>query len=92
MNILLTPRVSEKAMALAEQNTYVFEVPTSANKTEVAKAVEAEFKVKVAKVNIVVHKGKIKVFKRIKGQQADTKKAIVKLEKGQSIKLFEGVK
>lgn len=92
MNILLTPRVSEKAMMLAENNVYVFEVLTSANKIEVRKSVEAQFKVKVAQVNIVLHKGKLKVFKRIKGQQTDTKKAIVKLQKGQSIKLFEAAK
>ncbi|MBW3538403.1 50S ribosomal protein L23 [Candidatus Parcubacteria bacterium] len=90
--LILSPRISEKAIALAEQGTYVFEVPKSANKIEVTKAVETAFKVQVASVNMLVAKGKLKRFKRVLGRQRDVKKAMVKLAKGQSIKLFEGAK
>ena len=88
-NMQLKPRVSEKAAVLAEQNFYVFEVPVAANKIEVARAVEAAFKVKVLSVNMLLAKGKQKRFKRILGRQADVKKAMVKVKAGQSIKLFE---
>ena len=87
--MILTPKISEKAIYLAERGIYVFEVPTSANKIEVTKAVEAAFKVNVTDVNIVISKGKLKRFKNVLGRQKDTKKAMVKLKAGQSIALFE---
>lgn len=91
MNTLaLTPKISEKAIALAEKGKYVFEVPKSSNKIQVTRAVESAFKVKVTDVNILVIKGKVKQFRRFKGQRSDIKKAIVTLKKGDSIKLFEG--
>ncbi len=90
--VTLVPRVSEKAIMLAEKGTYIFEVPTSANKVEIAKAVKEAFKVDVIDVNIIIAKGKVKTFRRTKGQEKDIKKALVKLKKGQSIALFEGAK
>ena len=88
--MVLTPKISEKAIYLAERGIYIFEVPTSANKIEVAKAVEAAFKVNVTAVNMVIIKGKIKRYKQILGRRQDVKKAMIKLEKGQKITLFEG--
>ena len=88
--LVLTPKISEKAIYLAERGIYVFEVPVSTNKIEVAKAVEAAFKVNVTDVNMVIVKGKLKRFKQILGRQKDVKKAMIKLQKGQKISLFEG--
>ncbi len=90
--LLLTPKISEKAISLAERGIYVFEVPTSTNKIEVAKAVEAAFKVNVVDVNMVVVKGKLKRYKQVFGRQKDIKKAMVKLKAGQRLTLFEGAK
>jgi large subunit ribosomal protein L23 len=90
--MVLTPKISEKAIYLAERGIYVFEVPSSANKIEVAKAVEAAFKVNVTDVNMVITKGKLKRFKQIMGRQKDIKKAMVKLKADQKIDLFEGAK
>jgi large subunit ribosomal protein L23 len=90
--MVLTPKISEKAIYLAERGIYVFEVPASANKIEVAKAVEAAFKVNVTDVNIVITKGKLKRYKQIMGRQKDIKKAMVKLKADQKIDLFEGAK
>jgi large subunit ribosomal protein L23 len=90
--LVLTPKISEKAIYLAERGIYVFEVPTSTNKIEIKKAVEAAFKVNVTDVNIVISKGKLKRFKQKLGRQKDTKKAMVKVKTGQSITLFEGAK
>lgn len=91
-NLLLAPRISEKAIMLAQKGTYIFEVPTSTNKIEVTKAVESAFKVNVTAVNIIIAKGKLKRFKKLMGRQSDTKKALVTLKKGQSIDLFEAAK
>lgn len=88
--VVLIPKASEKTMALADRGVYVFEVPMSANKLEVARAVTERFKVEVTNVNIQVAKGKVKSFRRIVGRQKDVKKALVQLKAGQSIKLFEG--
>lgn len=92
MSILLTPKISEKAIGLAERGTYVFEVPTSANKIEVARAVEAAFKVNVTSVNMLIVKGKLKRFRQVKGRQKDVKKAVVTVKHGQKITLFEVAK
>ena len=58
--VLVTPRVSEKAYRLVtNENTYIFDVPMSANKNEIKAAVEAQFEgVKVAKVTTLVQSGK----------------------------------
>lgn len=88
--LILSPKISEKAIALAESGRYVFEVPKATNKVAVAHAVEATFKVKVTGVNMMVTKGKVKKFRQVSGARRDIKKAIVTLKKGDSIKLFEG--
>ena len=92
MALLLTPKISEKAINMAEHGVYIFEVPTSTNKIEVAKAVESAFKVDVVSVNMVITKGKLKRFKNKPGRQKDIKKAMVKVKTGQTIKLFEVAK
>lgn len=92
MSLILTPKISEKAITFAEKGVYVFEVPTSTNKIEVRKAVEASFKVNVVDVRMIVVKGKVKTFKQIKGTQKTVKKAMVKLKSGQTIAFFEGAK
>jgi large subunit ribosomal protein L23 len=91
-NLILTPKISEKAITMAEHGIYVFEVPASTNKIEVAKAVEAAFKVNVTDVNMIISKGKLKRYKQILGRQKDVKKAMVKVRSGQKIALFEVAK
>jgi large subunit ribosomal protein L23 len=93
--ILLRPRLSEKTFGLATTSTvYVFDVPASANKHTVAKAVAAQFDVTVVDVNILNWKGKAKRTVRkggraVAGQQSDRKKAYVTLKEGQSLPFFE---
>lgn len=94
MNLILKPRVSEKAYAHSlTKNTYVFVVPTSANKNQVAEAVEAQFAVTVTEVNILNVKGKVKRSVRkgsrqAMGKDADIKKAYVTLKDGDTITVF----
>ncbi len=88
--VLIAPRITEKAIGLAETGTYVFDVPMAANKIEITKTVEKTFNVNVVDVNIIITKGKVKRFKQVMGRQRDTKKALVRLASGQKIALFEG--
>jgi large subunit ribosomal protein L23 len=87
--MLLIPRVSEKAYALNMAGTYVFTVPMSANKAEVMRAIEREFKdTKVKDIKLVVVKGKAKAARRGKrvrpgvGMRSDFKKAYITLSSG----------
>lgn len=97
--ITLRPRLSEKTYALSEQRVYVVDVPVNVNKHGVARAVEAQFEVKVAKVNIINVKGKAKrvislTGKRMKnaeGKRPDTKKAYVTLAEGHSLPFFAAI-
>lgn len=82
---IIQPRISEKAAGLAKMGKYVFLVNNKANKVEVKKAVEKNYKVNVTQVNIVNNKAKAVTFGRFTGKRSPFKKAIVSLKKGQSI-------
>jgi large subunit ribosomal protein L23 len=88
---LIKPMVSEKASVLASEGKYVFVVSPSANKIEVKKAVQKVFNVKVKDVNIINVSGKSVRFGRHWGRTKDWKKAVVTLEPGENIELYEGV-
>ena len=62
-----------------------FEVDRKANKIDVKRAVEAQFKVKVAEVRIASMHGKVRRQGRFEGRRADWKKAYVRLEEGHDI-------
>lgn len=97
MNLVhVTPRVSEKAYRLAtDQNTYVFDVPQTANKQQIVAAVEDFYKVKVSSIKTMVQSGKAVRFGRGKHRfpgttnRKDNKKAYVTLVEGDSIKVFD---
>ncbi|XPV75318.1 MAG: 50S ribosomal protein L23 [Desulfovibrio sp.] len=91
--ILLKPVVSEKANDAKEKSNYVtFYVHVDANKTEVKKAVEVAFDVKVESVNIVRQKPRARQkYGRTVGRVPGYKKAYVKLSAGEKIDFFEGV-
>ncbi|MDR1817689.1 MAG: 50S ribosomal protein L23 [Puniceicoccales bacterium] len=90
--VLKKPLITEKTNLLqGEHNKYTFAVAGDADRTEVAAAVAAQFKVKVAKVNILNAKGKVKESRRQRGvavKEPDVKKAIVTLEKGSKIEFI----
>ncbi len=89
--ILLRPLVTEKSSAVLEHGQVVFKVERSANKSQIRRAVEELFKVKVKAVNTMIIKGKTKNLRGIKGRRNDSKKAIVTLEQGQTIDIGSGV-
>ncbi|MGI6574327.1 MAG: 50S ribosomal protein L23 [bacterium] len=90
-DIIKKPLITEKATHLFEKDKYSFKVDSKANKTEIKRAVEEIFKVKVKKVQTMKVPGKPKRMGRHLGRTAPWKKAIVTLEKGQRIPFFEGM-
>lgn len=89
--ILIKPIITEKSMKDASLGWYTFSVNRAANKKEIKKAVEDQFKVNVLMVKTQTVKGKTKRVGRrrqeVKG--SPWKKAIVKLGAEQKIDLFE---
>jgi large subunit ribosomal protein L23 len=94
----LRPVITEKTYVLGETlRTYVFVIPTSANKHTVASAVAAQFEVTPIDVRIANIKGKKKRTVRkggraVTGRRIDTKKAYVTLKEGDSLPFFASVK
>lgn len=91
-DLIRSPIITEKSTILSEFGKYVFEVSARADKPSVKKAIENIFGVKVKSVNILNQKGKVKKFRGFLGRRADSKKAVVTLEKDQTIDLAGGVK
>jgi large subunit ribosomal protein L23 len=88
-DVILAPVVSEKSYSLLDGNQYTFIVHPDANKTEIRHAVEQIWNVKVVKVNTLNRKGKVKRFRFQEGRRKDTKRAVVKLQAGDRIEIFE---
>jgi large subunit ribosomal protein L23 len=90
-DVILSPRITEKAMAGALAHQYTFVVAPKATKTQIRHAIEEVFKVNVLKVNTVNVRGKERNFARrgvrTHGKQSDYKKAVVTLKAGQKIEL-----
>ncbi|MDT8336434.1 MAG: 50S ribosomal protein L23 [Candidatus Izemoplasmatales bacterium] len=86
--VIKRPIVSEKSTKLAEQRKYTFEVDRRANKIQIKEAIEAIFKVKVEKVNVVNTKAKAKRVGQYSGFTAAVTKAIVTLEEGHKIDIY----
>lgn len=90
--IIKRPLLTEKGSFLKERaNQYLFEVAKDANKIEIARAIEAIFRVDIVSVNTISVRGKEKRLGRFVGQTSDWKKAVVTIREGQNIELFEGV-
>ena len=86
MSVLIAPHVTEKtSLAMQNHNQYTFRVRRDATKTDIRKAVELMFDVKVAGVQVVNEPGKERRFGRTAGRTQDWKKAYVSLAAGQTI-------
>jgi large subunit ribosomal protein L23 len=81
-DVLLSPVVSEKSYALLDQGKYTFLVDPRANKSEIKKAVESVFGVKVSTVHTMNRSGKARRTRFGMGKRKDTKRAIVTLREG----------
>jgi len=76
---------SEKGSQILPFNKYIFEVDKRANKTEIRKAVEQAYKVKVKDVNTMIMSGKWRRVRFKPGKTPDWKKAVVTLRAGDKI-------
>lgn len=90
--IIKRPYISEKAFTLNSVSQYVFLVSDNSNKSEVKKAIEKAYKVKVAGVNITNTKAKPKRYRGFENKRSGFKKAIVTLKKGSTIDVMETAK
>ncbi len=92
-DVIRRPLITEKStLQRDDTNTVAFEVDRKANKIDVKRAVEAQFKVKVAEVRIASMHGKVRRQGRFEGRRPDWKKAYVRLAEGEkTIEFFEGV-
>ncbi len=89
--VLRRPLITEKNAALQAQGKYAFEVAGEANKHLIKQAVEKAFKVEVTAVNMMTVPGKTRRVGRRVVLTQSWKKAIVTLQPGDKIELFENV-
>lgn len=99
--VIIEPVLTEKTnfQREGEIKTYVFKVNRKANKSMVIQAVDGLFKVRPRTCRIMNVRGKTRnnraisrtTFRRGRGRASAWKKAIVTLQKGQTIDAFEGV-
>ena len=94
-DILKSPVITEKSVLLKEESSQeddedrnagqvlTFRVATHAGKTDIKRAIEEIFSVKVSKVRTVQYEGKMKKRGRYEGRRASWKKAYVTLKKGE---------
>ena len=92
-DIVIRPIITEQSMEQTEMKRYTFEVAKTANKIEIAKAVEEIFDVKVASVNTLTVPGKEKRMGAGRpGTTRAWKKAYVTLTAdSKTIEFFEGM-
>ncbi len=90
--VIKKPLLTEKNNNLAIQNTYVFEVVRSANKTDIKEHIERYFDVKVHSIRTAICRNRAKKGNRRTSSSKVKywKKAIVRLKKGEKMSLFEG--
>lgn len=94
--ILIRPLVTEKMSAISDkQGKYGFIVNRDANKIEIKQAVEKSYGVTVLKVNTINVDGKRKFRYTakgiIEGRSQSYKKAIIKLQAGETIDFYANV-
>jgi large subunit ribosomal protein L23 len=88
--VIVRPVISEKSYALLAANKYTFRIAEGATKTQVRKAVEEIFGVRVTGVRTAWVKAKPKRRGFTSGKRRRWKKAVVTLHAEDSIELFEG--
>ena len=91
--IIRNPLITEKSQIQREVgNTITLRVDVRANRIEIKRAVETQFKVKVAEVRVARVHGKVRRQGAYSGQRPDWKKAYVRLVDGEKpIEFFEGM-
>jgi len=78
---------TEKGARIAPLNKYIFNVDPKATKIQIKNAVEKIYKVKVADVNTIKMRGKLRRLRYKAGYTPDWKKAVVTLRPGSKIEI-----
>ena len=86
--VIIRPIISEHSYEGMENNVYTFEVAKSANKIEIAQAIEAIFDVKVVKVNTINVKPKPKRVRYQLVRPAPGRRPWLRLLKGDQIEII----
>jgi large subunit ribosomal protein L23 len=89
--VIIRPVVSEKSYVLATAGKYTFRVHDSANKTQVKHAIEQLFNVNVLEVRTAKVPSKPKRRGYTAGRTRAWKKAVVQVQPGQTIPIFQGL-
>lgn len=88
---IVRPLVTEQSsQAYHERGEYAFEVHPEATKGAIREAIEQLFGVKVTAVWTSNRRGKSRRIGKTTGRRAHWKKAIVTLQEGDTIEIFEG--
>jgi large subunit ribosomal protein L23 len=88
-SVVVRPLLTEKGTRLRERDRQIlFEVASDASRTDVRRAVEALFNVKVTEVRTQIVRGKVRRMGRFVGRRPNWKKAIVTLAEGADIDFF----
>lgn len=95
-SIIIRPLITEKMTAQGEkEGRYGFVVDRRSNKVEIRNAVEKEFNVKVTGMRTMIVRGKERTrytkSNILRGATSTWKKAIVTLEKGETIDLYSNL-
>lgn len=86
--IIKNPRITEKGSYAVEQNVYTFDITSSANKTEIKKAIFTLYKVRPVKVNVLTIPRKNIMSKGKAGVKGGGRKAMIYLKKGDKIEFI----
>ena len=89
--VLIRPVVSEKSYVLATADKYTFRVHPDAHKTQIKQAIEALFDVSVVEVRTQSVPSKPKRRGLTTGRTRAWKKAVVQVQAGQTIPIFQGL-
>jgi large subunit ribosomal protein L23 len=89
VNVIIKPLVTEKSThQQTTRNAYAFQVHANANKSEIKKAVEKLYEVKVRDVRTQTRKGKPRRSRTGYSKTSDWKRAVVVLDENSRIELF----
>ena len=88
---VVRPLITEKSSAAYQsRKEYAFEVHPEANKHQIKAALETQFGVHVTAVRTMQIRRREVTRGRVRGATARWKKAIVTLQEGESLPIFEG--
>jgi large subunit ribosomal protein L23 len=88
IDLIKYPLITDKATRLLELNQYTFLASRSATKTDIKNAIEYLFNVKVTNVNTSLLPIRKKRLGKFIGSKTRYKKAVVTLDKNNTINLF----